>query len=114
VAVCSVGDIDLGAWLVKRGYALAYRRFSLDYVDEEDAARKSKAGIWAGEFVPPWEWRRGKRLSKSGSPVVADRDCRDFKTWTEAQAFYEAAGPGDPHRLDGDKNEVACEALRRK
>lgn len=19
------------------------------------------AGIWAGEFVPPWEWRRGKR-----------------------------------------------------
>ncbi len=95
---------------MRRGYALAYRRYSKDYVDEEDAARKSKAGIWAGEFVKPWDWRRGKRLS-GGSPV-ADRDCRDFSTWEEAQAFYEAAGPGDPHRLDGDKDGVACESLR--
>ncbi len=107
VAVCRVGDIDLGAWLVRRGYALAYRRYSKDYVDEEEAARKSKAGIWAGKFVPPWDWRRGKRLS-GGSPA-ADRDCGDFATWEEAQAFYEAAGPGDPHRLDGDMDGIACE-----
>ncbi len=110
VAVCRVGGTDLGAWLVRRGYALAYRRYSKDYVDEEDAARKAKAGIWAGEFVKPWEWRRGKRLS--GGLPVADRDCGDFSTWEEAQAFYEAAGPGDPHRLDGDRDGIACEGLR--
>jgi endonuclease YncB( thermonuclease family) len=57
VAVCSVGDIDTGAWLVEHGYALAYRRYSLDYVDEENAARRKKAGMWEGKFVPPWEWR---------------------------------------------------------
>ena len=113
MAVCAVGDIDLGAWLVRRGYALAYRKYSMDYVDDENAARKSQAGIWAGEFIPPWEWRRGKRLSGAGRSPTADRDCRDFSTWEEAQAFYEAAGPGDPHRLDGDKDGIACEGLRR-
>ena len=112
MAECWVGNNDIGAWMVERGHALAYRQYSLNYVDAEDTARKSKAGIWAGEFVAPWEWRRGKRLS-SGSSDDADKDCRDFGSWQEAQAFYEAAGPGDPHRLDGDNNGVACEALRR-
>jgi hypothetical protein len=27
-------------------------------------------------------------------------NCYDFKTQKEAQALYEAAGPGNPHRLD--------------
>ncbi len=42
--------------------ALAYRRYSLDYVDQEADAQAARRGIWAGEFVKPWEWRRGKRL----------------------------------------------------
>ena len=29
----------------------------------------------------------------------------------EVQAFFEAAGLGDPHRLDGDGNRLACEGL---
>lgn len=41
-----------------------------------------------------------------------DRDCSDFSSWNEAQAFYEANGPGDPHRLDADNDGIACEALR--
>ncbi len=49
----------------------------------------------------------------SGSPNAAgDRDCSDFRTWREAQDFYERAGPGDPHRLDADNDGIACEALR--
>ena len=61
VAVCRLGNIDLNGWLVSQGYALAYRRYSRDYVDEEDEARQARAGIWAGEFVAPWDWRQGKR-----------------------------------------------------
>ncbi len=38
------------------------RRYSLDYVDEEADAQVAGKGIWACEFVKPWEWRRGKRL----------------------------------------------------
>ena len=39
-------------------------------------------------------------------------DCSDFSTQAEAQAFFERAGPGDPHRLDRDNDGVACETLR--
>ncbi|WP_110279410.1 excalibur calcium-binding domain-containing protein [Loktanella sp. PT4BL] len=46
------------------------------------------------------------------SRTSGDRDCSDFRTWREAQAFYENAGRGDPHRLDADNDGIACESLR--
>jgi endonuclease YncB( thermonuclease family) len=58
VAVCHVGGEDMGAWLVSEGWALAYQRYSLDYIDEEDSARAARRGLWRGEFIPPWEWRQ--------------------------------------------------------
>ncbi len=62
IARCTVAGEDLEAWMVANGWALPYRRYSLDYVDEEAEAQAARRGIWAGEFIPPWEWRRGKRL----------------------------------------------------
>lgn len=46
-------------------------------------------------------------------PAGADRDCGNFKTHAEAQAFFIAAGgpAHDPHRLDGDNDGIACESL---
>lgn len=46
-------------------------------------------------------------------PFGPDRDCGDFDTWQEAQAFFEAAGgpESDPHRLDSDGDGIACESL---
>ncbi|MGB0389148.1 MAG: excalibur calcium-binding domain-containing protein [Ardenticatenaceae bacterium] len=46
-------------------------------------------------------------------PFGPDRDCGDFSTQREAQAFFEAAGgpASDRHRLDRDNNGVACESL---
>ena len=46
-------------------------------------------------------------------PDGPDRNCSDFDTWAEAQAFYEAAGgpESDPHGLDRDRNGIACESL---
>lgn len=38
----------------------------------------------------------------------ADLDCSDFSTQEEAQRYLL---PGDPHRLDGDGDGVACETL---
>lgn len=40
-----------------------------------------------------------------------DMDCSDFRSWREAQDFYESNGPGDPHGLDRDRDGIACEAL---
>ena len=62
VATCSARLVDLNALLVRQGYALAYRRYSLDYVDDEADAEAAGRGLWSGEFVPPWDWRRGVRL----------------------------------------------------
>jgi endonuclease YncB( thermonuclease family) len=62
IARCTVAGEDLEKWMVLQGLALAYRRYSLDYVDDEADAQTARRGIWAGEFVKPWEWRRGKRL----------------------------------------------------
>ena len=62
VAVCWIGADDLNAWMVWHGWAVAYRRFSTDYVLHEDAAKKARRGIWRGRFIMPWKWRRGDRL----------------------------------------------------
>ncbi len=62
IARCTVAGEDLEKCMVSQGLALAYRRYSFDYVGEEADARAAQRGIWAGEFLPPWEWRRGKRL----------------------------------------------------
>ena len=47
-------------------------------------------------------------------PRGVDRNCGDFETQAEAQAFFEAAGGPDVdrHRLDGDGDGVACASLR--
>jgi hypothetical protein len=50
--------------------ALAYRKYSTEYVDEEDAARAAQLGIWRGGFVPPWEWRSGQRTQTIGAEVA--------------------------------------------
>lgn len=66
VAVCKVGDVDLSAEQARKGWALAYRRFSVDYVDEEEAARKAGEGGWTGTFERPWEWRARTRAQGGG------------------------------------------------
>lgn len=55
VSVCSIPGIsDTNAELVKRGLAVAYREYSMDYVDGEDVARAARTGMWAGKFDWPW------------------------------------------------------------
>ncbi len=61
VAVCRAGPINLNAWMVGNGWAVAYRRYSTDYVRDEDDAKKAGKGVWRGKFVVPWEWRRKKK-----------------------------------------------------
>lgn len=61
VAVCEVEGDQVSAWLVRHGWALDYERYSHgQYADEQRLAQEEKLGVWQGEFVPPWEWRRKK------------------------------------------------------
>ena len=61
VAVCHAREADINRWMVRQGWAVAYREYSQDYVPDELAAQRARVGIWAGRFVPPSEWRRGRR-----------------------------------------------------
>ncbi len=44
---------DLGAWLVGTGMARAYRRYSVDYVPQEQRAQRAQRGLWAGLWADP-------------------------------------------------------------
>jgi endonuclease YncB( thermonuclease family) len=56
LAVCALPDgSDVNAWMVQQGWALAY--YSPAYLSEEAEAHTAERGIWAGGFMPPWDWR---------------------------------------------------------
>jgi endonuclease YncB( thermonuclease family) len=58
LGVCTVGAIEINRELVRQGWALAYRSFTMAYIDDEADAERRKAGLWMGDFETPWEWRR--------------------------------------------------------
>ena len=60
---CLADGYDLSEGMAYTGWALADRAVSERYVRHETGARKAHRGVWKGRFVPPWEWRQGKRLA---------------------------------------------------
>ena len=54
--------------MVEQGWALAYRKYSHDYVSREALAKVARRGVWRGTFVQPSRWRRGERLD---APVAS-------------------------------------------
>jgi len=79
IANCFVDGYNVNARLVYEGLALAYRKYSKQYVPEEDKARAAKRGMWAGEFVAPWDWRKGKRLDQEEAPIACCKVCKKGK-----------------------------------
>lgn len=62
VVQCSVSGRDIGAWMVRQGYAIRYTAYAgMSYLSDEAAARLARRGVWAGRFDRPWEWRRTPR-----------------------------------------------------
>jgi endonuclease YncB( thermonuclease family) len=67
IAKCRVNSIDVGTWMVEHGWAVAFRKYSLEYVGAEDRARAAKLGMWAGTFALPEEYRKARsKESKNG------------------------------------------------
>jgi endonuclease YncB( thermonuclease family) len=57
LAKCSVDGQDIGAYLVENGLALAYRKYSSDYVSAEIRAAHSDTGFWSGAVQTPAAFR---------------------------------------------------------
>ena len=61
LAECFVNNESLSSYLVRNGYAFAYRRYSKKFVPDEDYARINKLGMWSMEFDYPWDYRKAKK-----------------------------------------------------
>tara|TARA_B100001564_G_C20542799_1_gene625130 strand:- start:111 stop:614 length:504 start_codon:yes stop_codon:yes gene_type:complete len=58
LSTCYKDKINLNKWMVRNGYAVAYRRYSKAYVRDEEYAKENKLGMWKGSFIMPEKWRK--------------------------------------------------------
>lgn len=71
LATCSIPGQDINQWMVRYGWALAFVKYSDRYIGDEAKAHDAKAGIWAGAFIVPWNWRsRSKQTVILGAASV--------------------------------------------
>ena len=61
LAECFVNNESLSSYLVRSGYAFAYRRYSKKFVQDEDYARINTIGMWSMKFDYPWDYRKSKK-----------------------------------------------------
>ncbi len=115
--------------MISEGYAYEYTynipyKYQIEYKQAEKEAKEAQKGLWAAGVcdlpvntptVVPVASSVPKSVSVSGNYDCSGNiyNCTDFSTHTEAQAVYEACGgvSNDIHRLDSDKDGLACESL---
>ena len=81
LAKCTVGGTDVNRAMVAAGYAVAFRRYSTDYVSAENTARNNRRGIWSGTFEMPSEVRAASRQSapvRRPAPVASSGPSRSL------------------------------------
>jgi len=58
LAECFVNGESLSKFLVRSGYAFAYRKYSTKFIKDEEFAKANKFGMWAMTFQYPWDFRK--------------------------------------------------------
>ena len=58
LAECFINGESLSKFLVRSGYAFAYRKYSAKFVEDENFAKANKIGMWAMTFQYPWDFRK--------------------------------------------------------
>ena len=58
IGTCYLKNLNLNKWMVQNGHAIAYRRYSQEYIKYEEFAKKNSLGIWSGTFIEPEKWRK--------------------------------------------------------
>ena len=61
VGICFANKININQYMVLNGWAIAYRYYSLDFIDDEEIAKKNKIGIWKGKFQEPYLFRKQRK-----------------------------------------------------
>ena len=58
LAECFVNGESLSVFLVRSGYAFAYRKYSDKFIKDEEFAKENKLGMWSMKFQYPWDFRK--------------------------------------------------------
>ena len=58
LAECFINGKSLSKFLVRSGYAFAYRKYSKKFIKDEDFAKSNKLGMWTMMFQYPWDFRK--------------------------------------------------------
>ena len=61
IAECFINNNNINKHMVRNGWAIAYRYYSLDFVEDEKLAEKDKIGLWQGKFQEPYLYRKSKQ-----------------------------------------------------
>jgi len=121
------GEVDFGKLMIEAGYASEYTynlpyKYQKIYQQAEKEAQEIKKGLWADHAclqstgIVEQQTTQGK--SAESQPAIdtsgGDKDCSDFATHAEAQAYFESKGGSTTNnvdRLDSDHDGIACESL---
>ena len=60
LAECFVNNESLSRFLVRSGYAFAYRKYSKKFIKDEEYEKENKFGLWSMTFQSPWDYRNKK------------------------------------------------------
>ena len=58
LAECFINGESLSSFLVRSGYAFAYRKYSKKFIEDEEFAKTNKLGLWSMKFQYPWDFRK--------------------------------------------------------
>ncbi|WP_279483562.1 thermonuclease family protein [Aureimonas sp. SK2] len=109
VAECRTpGNVVLNAEMVKAGWSIVFRRYSDGRYDREEAeAKAAKAGLWAGSFIEPAQWRDGERLRSEQVASGQPADCPIKGNVSGENRIYHSPGQENygRTRIDTSKGE---------
>ena len=55
---CFVNGESLSRYLVREGFAFAYRKYSDKFILDEEYAKSNRLGMWSMKFEYPWDYRK--------------------------------------------------------
>ncbi len=91
IAKCRIAELDLNNEMVRLGWAVAFERYSDDYLEQEVDAQKAGRGIWRGQFQRPYvmraeRWRVAEQQAPKGCPIkgnISDRGRIYHAPWSQ-------------------------------
>ena len=55
---CFINGESLSRYLVREGFAFAYRKYSDKFISDEEYAKSNRLGMWSMKFQYPWDYRK--------------------------------------------------------